>query len=181
MVDLSRIASGIGFLVFVAVVVAFVAVAFPAVVGADQSYVVTSSSMSPSIGAGSVVFVSDVPAAAVVEGDVITFEPGGQSSPERVTHRVVDVLDGGGDRRFRTKGDANENVDPETVGADQLVGHVKFHVPLIGYAVRFAGSQYGIMALVIVPAILLVVTELRDFARAWNSEVESDGSTNESQ
>ncbi|MFW5949996.1 MAG: signal peptidase I, partial [archaeon] len=159
-----------GFLLLVAIVALFVAVAFPAAVGADHSYVVKSSSMSPSIGAGSVVFVGEVSTEDIEKGDVITFERSAQSPPERVTHRVVEVVEQDGDRTFRTKGDANENQDQELVSADQFVGRVQFHVPLIGYGVAFAGSQLGIVALVIVPALLLIVTEVWDLYRAADTD-----------
>ncbi|WP_248299510.1 signal peptidase I [Halorhabdus amylolytica] len=153
-----------------AIVGIFLAIAIPGLVGADESFVVQSSSMSPSIGAGSVVFVSDQPATDVTEGDVITFETTGEQSSRRVTHRVVDVVEQDGDRAFRTKGDANEEPDTELVSPDQILGIVQFHLPLIGYVVAFGGSQYGVIALIVVPAILLIVTELRDLIRTSRTD-----------
>ncbi|MFC7195488.1 hypothetical protein ACFQL4_14000 [Halosimplex aquaticum] len=40
-----------------------------------------------------------------------------------------------------------------------------FHVPLLGYAITFAQTDLGLALLVIVPAVLLAVTELWDLAR----------------
>lgn len=161
-VDWRRLANWIGLGVLLIVVGVFVAAAVPQAVGADESYVVLSSSMSPSIEAGSVVFVNSVPAAEISEGDVITYDrsPGGTTS--RVTHRVVDVVEENGQRQFRTKGDANEDPDPELVSATAVVGVVTFSVPYIGHVITFSQTRMGLLTLVVVPALLLVILEIRD-------------------
>jgi signal peptidase len=164
-------------LALVVVVGVVVISAVPGVIGMDESLVVRSDSMSPAIGAGSVVYVNDVSASAISTGDVITYrgEPG---RAERVTHRVVAVEAENGERRFRTKGDANEEPDPEPVSPARIVGRVSFHVPYVGYVVAFAQTGPGLALLVIVPALLLIVTELRDLLRAARGDENSDdGST----
>jgi len=159
-----RAARLFGAALFVAVVFLFVSTAVPQVVGADHSYVVQSDSMSPAIGAGSVVYVNDVSPADISQGDVITYRSVASDS-NRVTHRVVGVVEENDERRFRTKGDANEDPDPELVSSSQIVGRVSFHVPYVGYVVSFAGTQIGLVALVIVPAVTLVLSELWDLYR----------------
>ncbi|QLH80053.1 signal peptidase I [Halosimplex rubrum] len=146
----------------------FLAIAFPQVAGADGSYVVTSDSMSPAINAGSVVFVDGLPADELSDGDVITY----QISDERVTHRVVAVRETDDGREFKTKGDANEQPDPGWVPADRVIGVVAFAVPLVGYVVSFANSDAGLLALVVIPAVLLIISELWDLFRAPPSESE---------
>lgn len=172
-----RLAHIVGLAVLVAIVCLFVATAMPQVVGADQSYVVLSDSMSPAIDAGAIVFVSDVPTDRIAEGDVITYESGTTGDAGRVTHRVVGIVDDGGERRFRTKGDANEDPDGGLVSSSQVVGVVSFHVPYAGYVTSFANTKFGTVALVIVPALLLVVSEV------WNllvaSSAESDVKSSE--
>jgi signal peptidase len=158
-VDWRRIRNVLGLLLVAAVVFLFVSIAVPQVVGADHSYVVQSDSMSPAIGAGSVVYVNDVSAADISTDDVITYRSGGGDS-NRVTHRVVAVVEEDGQRRFRTKGDANEDPDPGLVSPSRVVGRVSFHVPYAGYVVAFAGTQLGLAALVVIPAVLLVVSEV---------------------
>ena len=166
------------FFIVLVIVLLFVLAAVPQLAGADESYVVLSDSMSPTIEAGAVVFVSDVPAEQVQEGDVITFRTGnGQSTP--VTHRVVDVRTAGGQRSFVTKGDANEDSDPSPVAASAVVGKVGFHVPLIGYVVSFASSKLGLLSLVIVPAGALVALELRDLWHAAKDDESDDAGEDE--
>jgi signal peptidase len=116
--------------------------------------------MSPAIGAGDVVIVKDVQPQQLGEGDVITFRSGGQGAgPGRVTHRVVEVVQQDGERQFRTKGDANEEADRELVASDDIIGRVMFSIPLLGHLISFAGSDMGIIALVIVPSVLLILNE----------------------
>ncbi|MFB6071259.1 MAG: signal peptidase I [Halanaeroarchaeum sp.] len=157
-----------GFVLFVLILIPFVVFAVPQVVGASQSYVVLSSSMAPTINAGDVVIVEDVPPAAIEEGDIITFRPsgGGFGSAERVTHRVVEVVQREDGTYFRTKGDAVEEPDPTLVAASNVVGRVVFHIPYLGYVVTFAGTKMGIVSLVIVPAVLLGVSEVYDLVVA---------------
>jgi len=166
--DWRRAGRVLGTVALLAVVLLFVSAAIPQLVGADESYVVLSDSMSPAIGAGSMVYVTDVPTDRIDEGDVITYR--GPTSAEPVTHRVVEVVGSDGERQFRTKGDANEEVDQSLVSPEQVVGRVAFHVPLVGYVVSFAGTTTGIVVLVIVPAVLLMATELWDLVKAARSE-----------
>ncbi len=158
-----------GLVVFLVIVFLFVATAVPQLVGADQAYVVQTDSMSPAIGAGSVVFVSDVAPSQIEVGDVITFERSGDES-NRVTHRVVEVQATDSQPQFRTKGDANEEPDPEPVPASAVVGAVSFHVPFLGYAIAFGGSGTGLLVLVVIPAVLLLVLEARDLLTSTGEE-----------
>jgi len=174
-VDWRRIANLVGLAVLAIVVFLFVAAAVPQIVGADESYVVLSDSMSPAIEAGAVVFVGEVPADDIGEGDVITIERAGATGDSsRVTHRVVEVVERDGERRFRTKGDANEDPDPGLVAPSEVVGVVQFHVPYMGYVTSFAQTRLGILALVVVPAVLLVVSEVWDLLTATATTREED-------
>ncbi|WP_226010654.1 signal peptidase I [Halomicrobium salinisoli] len=156
--DWKRVVRVTGLAAVAAVVLLFVAAAVPQVAGADHSYVVLSDSMSPAIEAGDVVFVSDVPVDRIGEGDVVTYRGDGG----RVTHRVVEVVETDSGPRFRTRGDANDGPDPALVSPDAVVGVVRFHVPLAGHVILFAQSGLGVLALVVVPAVLLIALEVRD-------------------
>jgi len=145
-------------LAFLVVLGTIVIAAFPQVVGADESYVVQSSSMSPAIGAGDLVMVNDVETDDIDNGDIITFRTGDEATT--VTHRVVDISREDDITLFTTKGDANEEPDSEPVAAENVVGRVWFSVPLLGYVVAFAGSQMGLVALVVIPAVALIASEV---------------------
>lgn len=168
----------VGSLFLALIVLPFVAFAIPPVVGATGSFVVVSNSMNappaPLITTGDVVFVYDTPADSIRRGDVITYRSG---PGQLTTHRVVGVRDGPDGIAFETKGDANEEADPELVPAGRVIGTVGFVVPLLGHAVSFASSGYGVVLLVVVPAALLILTELVTIVRAVRAAIgqESDG------
>lgn len=172
----ARTAGGI---ILILAVLPFVVYAVPQVAGASQSYVVLSDSMSPEIKAGDVVVVDDQPTAQIEQNQVITYERPG--SDQLVTHRVVAVLNENGETAFRTKGDANEDVDPQPVPTENVVGVVQFHFPLIGHVISFASSDAGLLVFVILPATGLAVSEVvslyRD-ATASGDESEEANSTN---
>ncbi|MEF8826009.1 MAG: signal peptidase I [Halapricum sp.] len=153
------------------VVGAFVAQAFPELVGADLALTVKSGSMEPAIPTGSVVFVTEVPAERVGEDDVITYRDDGGNL---VTHRVAEKHVAGESLRFVTKGDANEDPDPEPVYRSDLVGVVTFNIPLIGYVVAFGNTQMGYLAMVLVPVMLLIFNELWEIYRAMEPETDHD-------
>jgi signal peptidase len=156
----------IGLGVVIGLVAPFVVTGLPAVVGAEQSYVVLSGSMAaepePMIKPGDVIIVNSVDASALEENDIITFDRGGDTP---TTHRIVDVQQQDGQRHFITKGDNNEDADPQPVSPDQVIGRVMFTIPLIGHVVQFANTTVGFATLVGVPIGLLVVSEAWAFAR----------------
>lgn len=162
-------------ILLIAVVAPFVVFAVPQVVGAEHSYVVISSSMTPAIAVNDAVIVNSVSPDSVHKGDVIAFHA--RSSTDDIdvtTHRVVGIEHESG-LAFETKGDANEKADPKTVPSSALVGRVAFTIPLIGYVVAFASTQLGLILLVALPLGLLMLGEFYDLARAVrNSRAASD-------
>jgi signal peptidase len=152
----------VGSVLVVGLVAAFVVFAVPQVVGANHSYVVLSSSMAPALHAGDAIVVDDVSPRRIERGDVVTFEPPrghGEYGSDLVTHRVVEVVKRDDGRYFRTKGDANEDPDRALVPAENVVGRVSFSLPYLGHVVSFADSDTGLLALVVVPAVLLGLNE----------------------
>ena len=167
----------VGLVLLIAVVLPFAIFIGPQAVGAEHSYVVGSSSMSPAINTGDAVLVNEISAPAVEEGDVITFIDGeratiqgGEAGGNLVTHRVTDIRETKQGLAFETKGDANEEADRGLVPASALVGRVMATIPYIGHVIVFAGTRLGFLALVAIPLGLLVVGEVYDLVRAAQNE-----------
>lgn len=178
-----RVVELVAIAVLIAVVVPFVVFTVPQIVGADASFVVVSSSMSPAISSNDAIIVNDVSPRSVQEGDVIVFSERGGSDGDGIdvtSHRVVNVANGENGPVFETKGDANEEVDRGTVSASALVGRVAFTIPYIGHAIGFASTRLGFLALVAAPLGLLVLGELYDLARAARNSREASGEPAES-
>lgn len=120
------------------------------------SYVVLTSSMSPTIDAGDVVYV--VPSGDYAVGDVVTFTREGTT----VTHRIVEETESG----FVTKGDANNAADGQPVPESAIVGSVVASVPFYGHALAFASSPLGMLLFIGVPGLLLAAHEVVGLLRA---------------
>jgi signal peptidase len=165
----------LGVLALAAFVLPFVSYAVPSVVGATGSYIVVSDSMNaqpaPVIQAGDVVYVYDTPTDQIEEGDIITYDTGGKLVK---THRVVDVQTEDGTTYFETKGDNNEEADPGRVSEDQVVGTVQFVVPQVGRLIVFASSSLGMIAFVIIPMSLLLVSEIANLAKRYRASRETE-------
>lgn len=143
-----------GALIFVALVV--IVSAFP-IKGNIQLKVVESGSMEPAIKTGSVALIK--PAAFYKIGDIITFEGNfknakGQKVP--TTHRIVEMKVNRGNPIYITKGDANEEQDTKEIAQKQVIGKVYLAIPYLGYAIATARTTYGFLALIIIPAAIIM-------------------------
>ncbi|MCL2300273.1 MAG: signal peptidase I [Firmicutes bacterium] len=89
-------------------------------------------SMQSEIPQGSLVVLKKVDPGAIRITDDITF----MRDPETpVTHRVIGIVEdfeGTGERGFETQGVDNDTPDFEIVGAANVIGAVKFHIPKVG-------------------------------------------------
>lgn len=116
-----------------------------------QPFAVLSGSMEPSYHTGSLVYVKSVAPEEIKVGDPITFTISGSTV---VTHRVVEIKSA--ERKFVTKGDANETKD-SAIGFDCLIGRVVFTVPVLGYVAVFLSAPYGKAILILLFAVSIVM------------------------
>lgn len=115
-----------------------------------------TGSMSPTITAGSIAFVREMPATQIAVGDIVTVEQKHATLP--VTHRVVEIFDvdnSTGLATFTMKGDANESLDaaPYTV---LTVKRVLFSIPDIAPVIQWFGNPKVIGSLTLGAASLVV-------------------------
>jgi signal peptidase len=163
--DRRTVANAAGLAVLLLALLFAVIVAVPGLVGAEASYVVTSDSMSPAIDAGDFVVVGPADADALSPGTVVSYRPVGEER-STVTHRIIGVQETSDGLRYRTKGDANEEADRTLVAPSRVVGTVWVTLPLAGHLVAFAGTDLGLLLLVILPATALLASELYGLYRA---------------
>ena len=124
-----------------------------------QVYSVLSGSMEPTFQTGSLVYVRPAQAEEIKEGDIITFTLDGEVI---ATHRVVAVVNDGGQIAFRTKGDANRVEDSRLVTADQLVGKALFSIPGMGKLVEQIHTERGRIVAIGVGVALVLLVSLPD-------------------
>lgn len=124
-----------------------------------RAFHVDSGSMTPALQVGSLVVVQKQDRYSA--GDVITFRME-HNQESFVTHRIVSVESDAdiGKLRFTMKGDANKTPDPEPVEVSRVVGRVIWHLPLLGIPMGFARTQVGFVFLIVVPATILIYSEL---------------------
>lgn len=115
-----------------------------------------TGSMSPTITAGSIAFVHEIPAEEMQVGDIVTADRGEKVLP--VTHRVTSILDAknpSGQVTFEMKGDANEVKDPEPYTAD-AVRKVIFSVPGIAPVIQKFRDPFVLGGITIAASLLVV-------------------------
>ena len=120
---------------------------------------ILSGSMQPEFKVGDVVVDQRISPLQARTGDVVTFHDPSRGG-DLVTHRVVKRVVNGSFVSFVTQGDANTGTERWSVPAGGTIGRVTMHVPAVGRALLAARSPQGRMALIVFPAILLVVVEL---------------------
>lgn len=145
-----------------AIAVALAAVVAPYALG-GRSYTVMSGSMEPRIHTGDVVAEQKISPRDMRSGDIVTFQDPDVDG-RMITHRVRSTREHDGIVSVVTKGDANTTVERWTIPVDGQLGRVKYRVAHVGYALAFTRTPTGKIVLIVIPALLLGLLELR---RIW--------------
>lgn len=121
-----------------------------------QLKTVLSGSMEPTFKTGSIIAIKPLQNPTDLnKGDVITFMLGNEDT--FATHRIVEVIKNDNQVMYKTKGDNNDNADPDLTLAQNVVGkYVGFTIPYAGYLVDFAKSKNGAALLLVLPGLLLL-------------------------
>ena len=134
---------------------------------------ICSGSMEPELKTGSLVITRPVEAEEIVVGDMIAFYPEGETPGESlVSHRVIGI-ETASPLYFRTKGDANDNPDPFTVPARNLVGRICFKAHYVGYIAGFFRTPWGLLLGMVIPGLILItmyITSIRRMLRKNGEE-----------
>lgn len=124
-----------------------------------------TGSMSPTIPAGSLAVVKEIPASQIRVGDVLTVDRGEQLP---VTHRVTSVAGTGPERIITMQGDANDSEDPLPYTVTE-VKRVLVAVPGLAHVVVWFSNPVVLGALTIATSVLVTWAfwprEQRDRAR----------------
>ncbi len=139
---------------------------------------VLTGSMTPGIPIDTLVVAAPVPAHDITVGQVIVFmPPAAYTTPgaRPMVHRVAAVATVNGVLEIRTKGDANEAVDPWTLDADRTTLFTPvLESPAAGRAAGALGS-YGLPALGLLLVLGLCTTVLRRIWTAAEDETRPSG------
>lgn len=133
--------------------------------------IVLSDSMSPALRAGDLIICHDKKIDSIKVGDIITYS----MDDFYVTHRVAEKISDGGRIFLKTRGDANNTIDPVTVGAGQLIGAFALRIPYGGYVINFFRSAAGLILILIAPASLFIYGEIKTILCAQKGEQGKEG------
>jgi signal peptidase len=93
----------------------------------------STGSMSPALEPGDLLIVKGIQPENIKVGDIIVFDPP-EEGIGRTIHRVNATQPlTNGTLTFKTKGDANSDIDPYTVYPQTIHGQVIYRIPYIGY------------------------------------------------
>jgi len=130
-----------------------------------QTHAVLSGSMEPTLKVGGMIICRSTPVDRIKVGDIIGFSTQGN---EEVTHRVIDILDNEGQIWLQTKGDANEDPDPDLISpTSDKVERVVLHVPYLGFFSSFMKTRLAFLMFICVPALILLILFSRDIWIAY--------------
>ena len=145
-------------------IVAGIALLFLASIPAGyREMTVMSGSMEPTLDVGDVVLERHASPTDVRIGDIVTFRDPDDDSV-LITHRIRSIRIHDGVADVITKGDANNTVERWSIPTSGTVGVVRADVPRVGFALAWAATRTGRIALVAIPGVLLGLLELM---RIW--------------
>lgn|GEM_PF-1516638 len=145
--------------------------------GNYKAFTVQSGSMEPKIKVGSLIFSK--PAADYKVGDIVTFKA--QGGKTTVTHRIMERNVQGSAVEFVTKGDANEDLDPDAVKKENIIGKTFLILPWIGYPIGYAKTKIGFILLILVPSIVIIYEELRKIGLEAKKKFQKNGDGEEAE
>lgn len=127
-----------------------------------KPFIVLSGSMEDTIMPGDLILTKEIDALELKEGDVISFRTNKYTV---ITHRIINIVDEEGERKYYTKGDNNNSADSEPVCNDQIEGIYRYRIPKLGKIALNLQKPIGIVICVALPLIILLLAQFADYKR----------------
>ena len=130
----------------------------PAVFG-WKPFIVLSGSMEDSIMPGDLILTKEIDTLELKDGDVISFRTNKYTV---ITHRIIDIVEDEGERKYYTKGDNNDTADSNIVCNNQIEGIYRYRIPKLGNIAIYLQKPIGIIICIAVPLIIILIAQLAD-------------------
>lgn len=127
-----------------------------------KPFIVLSGSMEDTIMPGDLIFTKEIDALELKEGDVISFRTNKYTV---ITHRIINIVDEEGERKYYTKGDNNDSPDSEPICNDQIEGIYRYRIPKLGNIALNLQKPVGIVICIALPLIIVVIAQFADSKR----------------
>lgn len=123
-------------------------------------HTIVGTSMEPVITSNDMVVLMPVNDKDLQGGDIIAFRPhdSGDWNRPPIVHRIIAMDDSG---RITTKGDNRDITDRYEILPSDVVGRTVLVLPYAGAVMRILTSVVGYVGFVVIPALLLIIGELR--------------------
>lgn len=118
-----------------------------------RAYIITTSSMQPTIKEGDIVICKVVEEDKIEEGDVITF----RQNQDVITHRVIKIQENEENKYYITKGDNNNLEDSEKVEYNMIEGNFVIKIPYLGKIINIMQDRIILLLIVLVLLILCLI------------------------
>ena len=123
-----------------------------------KPFIVLSGSMETEIFPGDLAIVKDVGTENLKVNDIIAFKSGDIV----VTHRIVEIINENGTKKYKTKGDNNNTEDVGEVLPEKVEGLYKFRIGKLGNLAMFMQTPIGMVSCLSIPLLLLVLLHIKE-------------------
>lgn len=127
-----------------------------------KPFIVLSGSMEDTIMPGDLILTKEIDALELKEGDVISFRTNKYTV---VTHRIINIVDEEGERKYYTKGDNNNMADINPVCNNQIEGIYRYRIPELGNIALNLQKPIGIVICIALPLIIVLIAQFADSKR----------------
>jgi signal peptidase len=126
-------------------------------------FIVLSDSMRPQFQANDLIITFRTSIDSIQAGDIITYYSRDAASfGEIITHQVIEIISGGEQILFQTKGLNNATADPYQVAGADIIGVYQFHIPGAANILYFSRTTLGYVTLILLPFSVLAGLEFFD-------------------
>lgn len=130
-----------------------------------KPFIVLSGSMETEIFPGDLVIVKEVDTKNLKKDDIIAFK----EDDIVITHRIIEILEDNGEKKYITKGDNNNTKDRGFVLEKQVEGVYQFKITGLGNLAVFIQTPIGMVVSLSIPILLLILIQ-----RAENQKLQKE-------
>ena len=127
-----------------------------------KPFIVLSGSMEDTIMPGDLILTKEIDVSELKEGDVISFRTNKYTV---ITHRIINIVDEEGERKYYTKGDNNNSADRDPVCNDQIEGIYRYRISKLGAIALNLQKPFGIVICIAFPLIIVLIAQFADYKR----------------
>lgn len=131
-----------------------------------KPFIVLSGSMEAEICTGDLVIVKEVDPSILKKQDIIAFK----EDEIVITHRIVDIIEENGIKKYITKGDNNNTQDKGYVMDEQVEGLYQFKITGLGNLAVFIQTPIGMVVSLSIPVLLLILVQMSENKKMQNEK-----------